>query len=195
MSEPLKEGWQVAAWSSELGGERPLPRRLNDVPLALYRLADGTAVALHDRCPHQGAPLSMGRLQDDRLHCAFHGLGFNREGRCDDPRVHASVRESQRVRCYPLHEHDGIVWIWMHGSPPGELLPPGAEAPATAAGTTPPECETRVTRIPGDLAAARAQLSALPTPDDAAEIEDYLTPGNALFTHHFRRLRHKPQTR
>lgn len=187
------QGWQAAAWSVELGRERPLPRRLNDVPLALYRLASGTPVALHDRCPHQGAPLSMGRLVEDRLQCAFHGLGFNAEGRCDDPRVHASVRDSQRVRVFPLRERDGLVWIWMQDtSPPQDAADP---AGFVAAAEVDGDARTQVTRLMGDLEAARAQVAAMPPPEGVVVLEDHFTPGNALFTHHFRRVRPVDQLR
>ena len=45
-------------------------------------LADGTAVALEDRCCHRALPLSMGRVIGDRLQCGYHGLEFDTTGAC-----------------------------------------------------------------------------------------------------------------
>ena len=68
--------WYVAAFREELG-RQPLARVLLDTPVVLYRLEDGSPVALYDRCPHRGLPLSMGRLQGDRLQCNYHGIEFS----------------------------------------------------------------------------------------------------------------------
>ena len=62
--------WYVAAFSHEVMPGQLLKRTLCDEPLVLYRLKDGSPVALFDRCPHRGLPLSMGKLlPNDRLQC------------------------------------------------------------------------------------------------------------------------------
>lgn len=44
--------------------------------IALFR--QGARVyALRDRCPHAGAPLSIGRLRGQELTCAWHGWTFD----------------------------------------------------------------------------------------------------------------------
>ena len=47
-------------------GRALIGRWLLDTPVLLYRTSDGRAVALDNRCPHRGAPLSLGCLKDDR---------------------------------------------------------------------------------------------------------------------------------
>ena len=47
--------WWVAARGDEVG-EKPLARWLLEKPVVLYRLKDGTPVALDDRCPHRCPP-------------------------------------------------------------------------------------------------------------------------------------------
>ena len=44
--------------------------------------ATAAVVAAPDRCPHREAPLSLGRLLDGDLECAYHGWRFGRGGRC-----------------------------------------------------------------------------------------------------------------
>ena len=48
----LPNHWYVACLASELGST-PIGRRVLDVPLVLFREADGSARALLDRCPHR----------------------------------------------------------------------------------------------------------------------------------------------
>ena len=48
----------------------------------VWRDGDAAVVAAPDRCPHREAPLSLGRLVDGDLECAYHGWRFGRGGRC-----------------------------------------------------------------------------------------------------------------
>ena len=77
----LRNAWYVAAWGEEIGSA-PLGRTLLGEPVVLYRGADGKAVALADRCCHRGLPLSMGRVEGDRIRCGYHGLVFDPQGIC-----------------------------------------------------------------------------------------------------------------
>ena len=52
--------WYVVAMADEVT-DAPFGRRVLDEPIVLYRLADGTPVALADQCPHRRYPLSLGR--------------------------------------------------------------------------------------------------------------------------------------
>ena len=57
----LYNAWYVAAWSKEVS-VKPLGRTLLNEPVVLYRTADGTVMALEDRCCHRGMPLSCGEV-------------------------------------------------------------------------------------------------------------------------------------
>ncbi|HZD20544.1 MAG TPA: aromatic ring-hydroxylating dioxygenase subunit alpha [Burkholderiales bacterium] len=111
----LRESWYVAARAVEVT-RQPLARTLLDEPVVLYRGEDGTAVALEDRCCHRHLPLSMGKLEGDRLRCGYHGLLFAPDGRCVEIPGQASVPPQARVRAYPLVERYQWLWIWM-GAP------------------------------------------------------------------------------
>ena len=75
----LRNCWQVAAFSSEIGSA-PLARTVIGEPIVFFRLASGDAVALADRCPHRLAPLSLGRVVGDQIQCGYHGLRFDHNG-------------------------------------------------------------------------------------------------------------------
>jgi len=107
----LRNQWYVAAWSHEVVGA-PLARRIADEPIVLFRTASGSAVAFEDRCPHRLAPLSLGRVEGDRLRCGYHGVVFDAEGACVAAPGNATLPKG-RVRRYRLEERWGLVWLWL----------------------------------------------------------------------------------
>lgn len=110
----LKDSWYVAAWADELGEQHMIARQLLDQPVVMYRRRDGVAVALADRCAHRFAPLHMGRLVDDTIECAYHGLRFDCSGTCSfNPHGNGKIPPRAQVRSYPLVERYRLLWIWM----------------------------------------------------------------------------------
>ncbi len=121
----LTNTWYVAALSTDLNGEALFKRTLLETPVVMYRKADGTPVALHDRCPHRFVPLSMGRRDGDQVVCAYHGLAFDCSGRCTrNPHGNGKVPAAAAVRSYPLLERHGFIWIWMGEAPADESALP-----------------------------------------------------------------------
>jgi phenylpropionate dioxygenase-like ring-hydroxylating dioxygenase large terminal subunit len=122
MDVRLPNHWYVACLTSDLGGKRPVARTVLGVHMALFREADGRAAAVADRCPHRNTPLSIGKVCDGQLQCAYHGWRFDGTGACrsvpglvgEDP-----DRRARRVDVFPVVEGDGFVWVW-----PGTVEPP-----------------------------------------------------------------------
>lgn len=107
----VRNAWYVAAWSTEVTRE-PTRRIICEIPVALYRTRDGRAVALEDRCPHRGYPLSAGRLVDDAIECGYHGFTFDCEGVCVRVPAQDLIPRRTFVRPFPVVEKDGWIWIW-----------------------------------------------------------------------------------
>src|SRR5581483_7542675 len=105
-------GWWVAAASSEVC-EKPLARTILQTRLALFRASDGKPYASVDRCPHRGAPLSLGRLIQDEIICAYHGFRYNLSGECTLVPTLSHPPQALRVRTYPAIELGPFVWVWM----------------------------------------------------------------------------------
>lgn len=126
----LKECWYPAMKSSAVG-EKPVAVKLLGDEVALYRDA-GKVHAVHNRCPHRGLPMSMGKRNfPGTISCAYHGWTFDTQGNCV-----AALNEGPcsrlpgrvRIRTYPVEERAGLVWIYM-----------GDEAPAPLERDVPPE--------------------------------------------------------
>jgi len=109
----LYDHWYIVGFRRELTTK---PRRVIVAgrPLAIYRLEDGTPVALEDRCPHREVPLSMGSVQPDgTLQCLYHGIRFNQHGTCTFIPEETRMPVGAQVRSYPLREHGEWVWVFM----------------------------------------------------------------------------------
>lgn len=120
-SQQLAEHWYVACTSRELPADRPIARTIMDTRLALFRGADGTPVALPDRCLHRNAQLSEGAVFDGCIGCPYHGWTYDAEGRCvqipsEGPQV--SARPGKTLQPFPAREQDGLVWVFMGTEPP-----------------------------------------------------------------------------
>jgi phenylpropionate dioxygenase-like ring-hydroxylating dioxygenase large terminal subunit len=109
----LKNTWYVAAWSHEISADGMLARTVTRVPLLFWRDAAGEVVALEDRCCHRAAPLSKGRREGDAIRCMYHGLKFDRTGRCVEIPSQDFIPPAAKVRAYPVVERFKWVWVWM----------------------------------------------------------------------------------
>ena len=106
----LKNAWYIAAWDSEIGND-PFSRIILDKPVVMFRTPGGI-VALEDRCCHRALPLSMGKVNIDRIQCGYHGLEFDASGECVKVPGQSKIPPGAAVRSYPVEERWGMVWVW-----------------------------------------------------------------------------------
>ncbi len=121
--EVMRRYWQPAALSDELNGPRPVrPVTLLGERLVLFRDETGTPGLMHRHCPHRGADLCYGRLEDGGLRCPFHGWLFDTSGKCVEmPGEPEGSTTHERIgnEAYPCVERNGIVFAYMGpGEPP-----------------------------------------------------------------------------
>jgi phenylpropionate dioxygenase-like ring-hydroxylating dioxygenase large terminal subunit len=108
----LRNGWYSAIWSRELK-DKPVGKTFLNEKVVLFRNDRGQVGALEDCCCHRAAPLSLGEVSGATLACGYHGLKFDVTGRCVEVPGQSEVRSGAKVRSYPVHEKNNVVWIWM----------------------------------------------------------------------------------
>jgi len=120
----LKNTWYVACMPEELE-KGPLGRQICGERIAFYRGKDNRVCAVEDFCPHRGAALSLGFVQDGDLVCGYHGLVMGADGK-------PVAMPMQRVggfpcvKNYPVVERGNFIWVW-----PGDAaLADPAQVPA-----------------------------------------------------------------
>jgi phthalate 4,5-dioxygenase oxygenase subunit len=119
----MRRYWQPAALLDELEGDRPLKAiRLLGQDLVLFRDEQGRHGLIDRDCPHRGADLAFGRLENGGLRCAFHGWLFDVDGQCrETPAEPAGSTLCQRIRqkSYPVQARGGILFAYLgDGAPP-----------------------------------------------------------------------------
>jgi phthalate 4,5-dioxygenase len=123
MGELMRRYWQPVALSEELPeGGAPIPVKIMGEELVLYRDEKGNLGLLGVHCPHRGADLSYGRVEDGGLRCIYHGWLFDKRGKClDQPWEPGGGEHRQQIQhtAYPCHEQAGGIFAYMGpGEPP-----------------------------------------------------------------------------
>ncbi|MFK7828690.1 MAG: Rieske 2Fe-2S domain-containing protein [Congregibacter sp.] len=103
--------WYVAATPDEVQ-EKPLGRVLCGKSMVLFRTAGGQVSALEDFCPHRGAPLSLGTVEDGLLVCGYHGMQMSADGKCAGMAGQSVERFKKGIQSYPALERHGYIWVW-----------------------------------------------------------------------------------
>lgn len=130
--------WYPVAWSRELRPGGVLARRFAGQPVAVARAADGTLFALEDRCAHRQVPLSRGVVNGCTIRCGYHGWAYNAAGACIDVPYLGPSRLPNGVKSYPVHEVDGLIFIF-----PGDPGLADGRRPAALGARARPDYKTR----------------------------------------------------
>ncbi len=112
--------WHPVALSSGVA-DAPLAVQLLQRELVLWRDGAGTVQAWADQCPHRGARLSLGRIEQGRLECPYHGWQFATGGPCvlvpalpafKPPATHCA-------HAFEAREAHGLVWVRLESGSSG----------------------------------------------------------------------------
>jgi vanillate O-demethylase monooxygenase subunit len=114
--------WYPVAHSHQVT-EKPYPLRLLDERVVVYRISDGKVLAARDICHHRGVPLSLGHVEGDEIVCRYHGLRYDRDGRCTCIPAHPNGAISPRLHLdmYQAQEKYGLIWVRLVDNGPQPL--------------------------------------------------------------------------
>jgi len=114
--------WQPISLSEHVGTELPLRVCVGADEIVLFRDSNNIVRALEDRCPHRRVPLSLGKIVEGELRCAYHGWTFAGEsGACTQiPNLSDAeqVPSRYKVAAYITEEANGFVFLWCGETPP-----------------------------------------------------------------------------
>jgi 5,5'-dehydrodivanillate O-demethylase len=123
--ELLRRYWHPVAFAQDLTDDKPTAFvRILGEDLVLFRDKSGRVGLLGDHCPHRGASLLYGRVEERGIACAYHGWLFNDEGHCletpaepADSLFHLTVRQT----AYPVRRFIGMYWAYLGPLPAPEI--------------------------------------------------------------------------
>lgn len=109
----LREYWYAIAYSSDVT-DAPRSVRLLGEDYVLWRGRDGAVGAAIDECPHRGARLSQGWVEQGIIVCPYHGWSFEPGGACvripqNDP--DKPIPPRARALSVLVDERYGLTWI------------------------------------------------------------------------------------
>ncbi len=125
MGELLRRYWLPVAAECELR-RRPAKRvRLLGEDLVLFRDGRGGLGLLDERCPHRGASLAYGCVEEDGIRCPYHGWKLDGAGSCLETPAEppgSTLRQRVKARAYRAEALGGLVFAYL-GPDPAPLLP------------------------------------------------------------------------
>jgi nitrite reductase/ring-hydroxylating ferredoxin subunit len=119
----LRRYWQPVALTDEFQNiNRPVKAvRLFGESLVLFKNQNRYGL-MQRHCPHRGADLAYGRLDERGLRCSFHGWLFDANGKCiETPAEPEGSRMCDHIKTtsYPVVEKSGILFAYLGaGAPP-----------------------------------------------------------------------------
>lgn len=116
----MSESWHPLVSENDFPADGKLATKLGGWYVLVGKTEDGFH-AVNDRCTHQAALLSGGRIRRGAVMCPLHGARFEMtSGRC----LGGTYKD---LRTFPLRITDGMIEVYLPDSPPGmEEIPVGA---------------------------------------------------------------------
>ncbi|KPQ36362.1 MAG: ring-hydroxylating dioxygenase 2Fe-2S subunit [Phormidium sp. OSCR] len=118
----LHRDWHPVAEAIEPGTVRSV--KLLEREFVIWRCGD-RILAWDDRCPHRGARLSGGTVEDRGLRCPYHGLVFNSQGTCVEVPASPGWTPSSQLclSAYPAELRYGLVWLSLNPDADPKTIP------------------------------------------------------------------------
>lgn len=113
--EWFRRYWVVVGAAHELY-DIPQAVKILGEELVLFRDPSGKVGLLGEYCPHRGASLEYGDIEDGGIRCPYHGWLFDVGGRCLE--MPAEAKDSQFPRkvkhlSYPVREQGGLLFAYL----------------------------------------------------------------------------------
>ncbi len=122
----LRRYWHPVALASDLTPESPTKFiRVLAEDLVLFQDKSGQVGLIQDHCPHRGASLLYGRVEDRGIACAYHGWLYDTRGNClETPAEPADSKLYLTVKAtaYPVQRFVGLYWAYL-GPQPVPVIP------------------------------------------------------------------------
>lgn len=116
----FKRFWYPVIPISQLTADAPQSFVLLGEKLVLWLDSEGKPIAARDRCCHRSAQLSLGKVTEGNLACAYHGWEFDATGNCIKvPQINdkAQIPKTYKITTYQCQEKYGYAWVCLADEP------------------------------------------------------------------------------
>jgi nitrite reductase/ring-hydroxylating ferredoxin subunit len=124
MGELMRRYWVPILMSDEIAeADGPQVRvQILGEKLLAFRDSEGRPGLISEFCSHRGVSLYFGRNEENGIRCAYHGVKFDRLGKCVDVPSSPQSCARMHIKGYPCIERGGLVWAYM--GPEGKMPEP-----------------------------------------------------------------------
>ena len=114
MGQVFRRYWTPIALAKQLekpDGD-PIRARFAGENFVLFRDSKSRLGLLDEHCPHRGASLALGRVEDCGIRCLYHGWKFDVDGNLLDAPNYQSANFKAKLKApaYPVREGGGLIW-------------------------------------------------------------------------------------
>merc|ERR1712048_423440 len=118
----LQEFWYPIEFSESLGVNSIIPVDLFNKSWVLFRNSSGSPSFIKDSCAHRACPLSLGKVENGIISCAYHGWKFTGDGKCISMPSTILVKNIcvENLNCI---EDKGLIWVYPGKKKAPYLIP------------------------------------------------------------------------
>lgn len=119
----VPEGWYWLMRSDEIKKGKAYPAKFLKNDLVLYRGEDDQVRAFDAYCPHMGAHLCDGFVEQNSIRCPFHYWKYDELGKCTEIPAQKEVGNIPGLKSHKVREAYGLVWLWTGHEEDTEQIP------------------------------------------------------------------------
>lgn len=129
--DPFPSSWYVAAFTEEIK-DKPVTKTVCGKEIVLWRDAQDAVAAVDAHCPHLGAHMGFGAVENGCLTCPFHKFRFDRDGECTRAYPGKRIPPTARAGAWEIREQNGMILVWFdkYGNPPTWEVPKATVSPS-----------------------------------------------------------------
>jgi len=120
-------GWHSLGLASDFDDGKPHGIDAFGTHLVAFRGDEGKIHILDGYCPHMGADLRRGSVQNDSLVCPFHRWSWGGDGVCNGVAYSNRIPPAARIKSWPTCQENKFLFVW--NDPEGKAPSPELAIP------------------------------------------------------------------
>lgn len=110
--ERFARGWHCLGLASDYKDGQIHGINIFGSRIIIFQKADGSLSAMDAWCPHMGADLALGKVENDSVVCKFHGWSWGCDGGCNNIPYAKTIPPKARIQTWELCEENQLLFVW-----------------------------------------------------------------------------------
>ncbi len=110
--ERFARGWHCLGLADDYKDGKIHGINIFGTRIIIFQKQDGSLSAMDAWCPHMGADLALGRVENDSVVCKFHNWSWGCDGACNDIPYAKTIPPKARINTWELCEENQFLFVW-----------------------------------------------------------------------------------